>query len=407
MSRVKVKKVKISPTIKDEGLAEMFNQMLGAGSVNVTIAYPRYKKIRGLCEQLVKLFELLAGSPFMRAYKDFSAQKLQIEAFCTSSRESIVDMFRVDFSDYEWNLTLVEDELRKQFSEVYENMKKSDLVNTFIVMCDRLVPYKKNFMDLDKLNHRFITSMAGAEWAPFPFTTLNLKHIFSLAGVGENTITFFMTVLNRAYDLSRQLYEEIQSPDIDVDQFVDFIMKNIDEIQKRPELARCRDAFQKIKESVKLLKDRFNGYYRDFISTKDSTIMMQHFIIDVSKNTEANAKVTSQFRTIISYYRKIAQDQITNPKVKMLFDKVNDSFKELERGTENLVNIRESDSNENTEVEDSDPPLFTPVAKSAHDINCETRLREEAALCVVDPAAEIGPVPDKVDTQKKKLTRKK
>lgn len=366
MSKIRVKKVKVPMGMRDEGLAEMFNQMLGAGSVNMTIAYPRYKKIKGLCEQLVKLFELLAASPFMRAYTEFSPEKKQIEDFCGESRRCIADIFNMDFSDYEWNLTLIEDELRKSFTEKYEQMKKSDLINTFIVMCDRLVMYKKNFINLEKLNHKFITCMAGAEWKPFPFTDLNIKSIFSLAGIGENTIMFFMTILNKAYELSRSLYEEIQSPDIDVESFVEVIVSNLDEIQKRPELSRCHKAFQKIKDSVDLLKDNFTGYYRDFVATKDSTIMMQHFIIDVSKSTDADPQVTQQFRTIISYYRKIAHDQITNPKIKMLFDKVNDSFKELERGTENLVKIREVD------VDDSDPILVTPIAKSMESI-----MREE------------------------------
>lgn len=339
MSKVKVKKIKVPIGADDGDLAEMFNQMLGTGSVNINIAYPRYKRIHGLCSQLVKLFRLLAESPFMRLHTEFAHQRAQIETFCAESQLSIDKMFRVDFAEYEWNLSLVEEEQKKNFTEVYEEMKKSELVNVLIIMCDRLVPYKKNYTDLDKLSHKFISAMAGAEWTPFPFSSLNLKYIFSLGGIGTNTIEFFMVILHKSYIMSHQLYEELQTPDIDIDQFVDFIMKNIDEIQKRPELSRCRDAFRKIKESVVLLKSNFNGYYRDFISTKDSTIIMQHFILDVSNKTEADARVTHQFRTIIAYYRKIAQDNITNPQIKMLFDKVNESFQALERGTENMVNI--------------------------------------------------------------------
>lgn len=366
MSRVKVKKIKVPLNMKDEGLAEMFNQMLGAGAVNMTIAYPRYKRIKGLCEQLVKLFEMLSSSPFMRKYSEFTPQKAEIDTFCSNARISMGELFRMDFTDYEWNLDLVEDELKKAFTEAYEKSKKSNLVNMFIKMCDSLVNYKKNFIDLNKLNHKFITSMAGTEWKPFPFTTLNVKYVFSLTSIGENTIRFFMTIISKAFELSHKLYEELQSPDIDVDAFADVIMANIGEIQKQPALHRCNKAFQKIKDSVGLLKGKFSNYYRDFIATKDSTIMMQHFIIDVSKSTDSDPQVTAQFRTIIAYYRKVAQEQITNPKIKMLFDKVNESFKELERGTENLVNIR-SDEPED-EDEDSDPISVTPVAKTSEDL---------------------------------------
>jgi hypothetical protein len=70
--KVKVKKIKVPVGMKDEGLADMFNQMLGTGSVNMSIAYPRYVRIKGLCEQLIKLFEMLTTSPFMRAHGEFA-----------------------------------------------------------------------------------------------------------------------------------------------------------------------------------------------------------------------------------------------------------------------------------------------------------------------------------------------
>lgn len=367
MARAQVKKIKIPIGANDEGLAEMFNQMLGTGTVNVNIAYPRYKRIRTLCTQIVKIFRTLAESPIMKPGSAFEAEKQELLAWCAEASADIARIFSMDFSDYEWNLNTLDDELRKNFSSIYMEMKRSALVSTFIVMCDRLVTYKRHF-DMNKLNHRFITSMSGVEWRPFPFSQLNLKYAMSLP-IGTNAITFFMTILSKAYELSHALYMEIQSPDIDVDQFVEFIMGSIDKIQKRPELSRCRDAFQKIKESVHLLKARFNGYYRDFISTNDSTIMMQHFIIDVSKSTDASPKVTAQFRTIIGYYRKITQDQISDPKVRMLFDRMNASFKDLDRDTENIVKIRdEAAASDDASDPDDSTPLPAPTAKAAADV---------------------------------------
>lgn len=380
--KAKAKKIKVPIGAQDSDLSEMFNQILGTGSVNITIAYPRYRRIKGLSEQLIKLFGILADSPFMRSV-DFANEKKQIADFVAESKNSLDDIFCADYSDYEWNLTLLPDEQKAQFTTIYENMKKSNLVKTFIILCDRLVSYKSNFADLDKLNPKFITAMNGVEWNPFPFTNLNLKYIFSI--VSDNTKAFFMTILGKAYELSRNVYDEIQSPDIDVDQFVDFIMRNIDTIQKRPELHRCKDAFNKIKESVGMLKDRFNGYYRDFIATNDSTIMMQHFIIDVSKNTPANASITQQFRIIIGYYRKLASNQITNPKVKALFDKISVGFKDLEKNAGNLVNIENTDETKDILDSDSDGDeiLLTTQAKSAADV--ESKIVNEAAK-VVDTA---------------------
>ena len=182
MRRVKLKKVKMTLG-QDDVLADMFNQMIGAGQVNLTIVYPRYLRIKSLCEQLIKLFELVTATPFIRNSPEFSHQRNEINRFCESARAEHSTLFHIDLSEYEWNLTLVEDELHTKFSEAYEIAKKSNLVNTFIVMCDRLVKYKRHFIDINNPNPKFLTTMAGTEWCPFPFTSLNIKYIFILIGI--------------------------------------------------------------------------------------------------------------------------------------------------------------------------------------------------------------------------------
>ncbi len=370
MRKVKVKKVKVALGGGDSDLAEMFNQMLGTGTANIPIAYPRYKRMRTLCEQLTKLFGLLSDSPFMRTCHEFSTQAGQIQQFCMHARSKIIELFNEDL-DGEGVIEALTEERKKDFTARYEAAKKSDLVKTYVILCDRLVPYRKHFADLNSLNHRFITAMPGVEWAPFPFTTLNIKHIFILPGVGENTITFFMTILHKAYVLSRALYEELQSPDIDIDRMSDIIMSSINDAQKCPELSRCKEAFHKIRESIGLLRNRLPGYYRDSLATGDNTIIMQHFIIDVSSETKASPTVIRQFGVIADYYRKAGKDQITNPKIKMLFDKINESFKEIEKGTTNLVNIREDDASASHCNNDDAPPpvvLTSPAALSIDDL---------------------------------------
>jgi hypothetical protein len=337
--KAKVKKVKIPLTGKDEGISEMFNQMLGAGSVNLTISYPKYVKMRGLCTNIVKIFTLLAECPWMKASLEFASEREQIREFCKRATVEIGENFAIDLTEYEWNLNTVDDEIKKRFGESYEAAKKSHIINTFIITLDRLAPYKVNFNNLEALNPKFLTCMACAEWTPFQFTSLNLKQVFMTAD--ENTVRFLMTVLYKIFEMTHKLWQETTSPDVDVEQFVQVIMGNMDEIQsKAPELSRCKRAFKKIADSVSLLKDRFGEYYRDFVDTKDSTIMMQNFIIDVSKSTSADPETMREFREIIKYYKKIAGQQQQNPKMKMLFDKVSDSFKQLEKGTNNLVNIR-------------------------------------------------------------------
>lgn len=363
--KAKVKKVKIPLTGKDEGISEMFNQMLGAGAANLTISYPKYLRIRNLCKSLVKIFLALADSPYMKSNPEFAKDRQELHDFCTSATATIEVLFSMDLSEYEWNLETVDDSIKKRFSEIYEAAKKSTLVNTFIVTCDRLVPYKQNFNDLEKLNPKFVTCMAGTEWCPFSFSRLNYKMLFSQTDIKENSIRFFMTVLYKVFDFSHKLWQETVSPDIDVDQFVNVIMDNMEEIKKRaPELSRCGKAFKKIAESVQLLKSNFNTYYRDFVETKDSTVMMQNFILDVSKQTGSDPEVMREFREIIKYYKKLAKQQPNNPKMKALFDKVSESFSQLEKGTANLVNIKSED----TPPEDSTPIEVGPKTISEEEL---------------------------------------
>jgi hypothetical protein len=353
MPRKITKQIKIAIGSPDNELVDMFNQMIGAGSINMIITYPRYKRIKDICTSLVKLFTLVADSPFMRVYTEFAEEKKEILQFCTTTMLDIESKFHMDLTEYEWNLNIIDDALKAEFAQCYEQVKKSNTVNTFIVMCDKIIIYKKYIEDVTALNHKFIVSMPGVEWAPFPFTKLNLKYIYSL-NIDDGARKFFMLILHKALELSYKLYKEVTSPDLDVDKFVELIMNSIEGLQKRPELNRCRKAFNKIRESINLLKTNFSSYYRDFINTQDSSIIMQHFILDVSKTTKADAATTHQLNIILIYYRKVAAQHSNNPKIKTLFEKIDESLKVMQRNTENIVNIDNNSSSDSSDSAGSD-----------------------------------------------------
>lgn len=366
MSKVSVKKIKVPIGANDENLSTLFNQMLKNGSDNLTITYPKYKKIRFICENVIKIFSFLPRTAFMAStYKEhFKDQCETINRFCEDQIVLINELFNVDLTNYESNLTDLDDQTKTLFNISYEKVKESSVIKMIMVVLDRLAEYKDYFSDLNKLNHQFILLMPGVKWCPFPFNDFNIKYILSLPNIQNDDIMVIMTVLNKLYELSRELYDELRRPDIDVDQFVDTIMNSLDAIKKRPELHRCGKAFKKIEESVTLLKNQFSNYYRDFVATKDSTIIMQHFIIDVSKSTSIDAELTHQFRTIISFYQKTAQNQITDPRIKSIFDRINASFNSIDENTRNLAVIR---TNEPVPEIAEDRYFNTPICKSIYD----------------------------------------
>ncbi len=331
----KVKKIKV-PISNDKDIGEMFNQMINANSVNITIAYPRYNHIKELCERIIKVFTLLAESPLL-SNTSFSNEKQEILAFCANSKIIISELFCVDLSQYILDLKNIPGDMSDKFIDAYQIVKKSAFIKKMIGIADTLYPYRENFQDINKLKHNFIYDISGVDWAPLPFS-LNIKEIIS-NDIASNSIEFIMIVIHKSYEFSMALYNDLRAPDIDIDQFIEIIISSIGELQKRPELNRCDKAFNKIKESVLLLKNNFNNYYRDFIETQDNTIIMEHFILDVSNNTKADPELTRQFRKIISYYRDIARQQGNVEKsdqINKLFDKLNEELKLFDN---ELVNI--------------------------------------------------------------------
>lgn len=327
------KKRKIKILLGDDSgdIADMFNQMIGAGRPAFHIAYPRYLKLDSICTQLLSLMRMFAGSPLMTSYAE---EKAEIDKFIEWAGAEHTRLFSQRFGE-DSTLAPPSEEDQDKFAQVYADAKKSDLVNSWVLMCDRLVPYKRHLSDVKNLSAKFILTMPGVEFCPFQFTRLNIKNVIC-AGVSELTKEFILLVLAKAFSLSYSLYHEIILPDVEIDDFVNIVIKNITELQKRPELSRCGKAFKKIISSVHILKENFSSYYRDFVQSQNSMIMIEHFVLDVTKEVKADPETMRQFREIVKYYRKVSKDQANNPRVKSLLDNINMNLDAYERGTRNL-----------------------------------------------------------------------
>jgi len=211
-------------------------------------------------------------------------------------------------------------------------------------------------------------------FAPLPdLSRVNFKQMYVDDRLDPGDREFILVVLHKMYVISHDVYEAVSAPDIDVDEFVEVIMSSIGEVKKQ--IPRCDGAFQKIIESVDLLKGNFSGYYKDYVASSNPTIIMENFVIDVSKNTQASPTVTAQFRRIISHYRKLASQQATNPKLQSLFAQVDANFAELEKKS------REAESE--SESEDEDDMAAAPADGSA----------ATAAPVPTTAAAAAAPVP--------------
>jgi len=352
MKKVRVK----TKTVKDKELAGMFNQMLGADNVNVGICYPRYVQIRGYIEKVVQVLDLFnSGCKFYESFPELTPHNAEIATYLDGVRKTL-DQYKFELPA-DADLSKIDAETTKQFGVIYNDFKKCETVSTLVIMCDGLIAYKKHIGDAKTLNHKFIAVMPGVEFCPFPFTRLNFKYVINAASsqlANNNTsspmIDLVLTVLNKVLSITHNLYKLISTPDVDIDEFVEVVLRNIEEARKR--IPRCDKAFNKLVTSVEMLKSNFPGYFRDFAQSSNSTVIIENFVLDVAKNTKADPELMRQFRSIIKFYKQMSANQVKNPQVQGLLDKINEQFAKFDKYA-NLNNSGKCDTDATVDIEDS------------------------------------------------------
>ena len=140
------------------------------------------------------------------------------------------------------------------------------------------------------------------------------------------------------FNKCHEIYKIITSPDIDVSKFSKIIVESINKVRDLPELNRCKDAFNKIKESVALLENNFGDYYKDMQQSENPNTIIENFIIDVSQGQNMNLSLMRQFRTIIGFYKKKSSSKIKDPRVSKLFEGLNAKMDVLEKKVTNKSN---------------------------------------------------------------------
>ena len=399
--RPKIKSKVVKATLANKDVLDMFQGVLGTseGSATLSITHPKYLRIQGHIDRFIRLLTVLHGSAVMAL---FPGPKEHLGGYVDALRKQFGASFVApDFTPWlsppaaaaasagiEAYMTTTEDyakippEVVAQFSEVFAAAKKCNIVNTVIVACKNLVAHKKSLGDQAALKDRFLTKGAGMTFAPLPdLPQVNFKQIYIDDRLTPSDKEFVLVVLHKMYTIGHDVYEAVSSPDVDVSEFVEVIMSSIDEVKKH--IPRCDQAFQKIIESVDLLKGNFDGYYKDYTASGNPTIIMENFVLDVSKNTKTSPAVTAQFRRIIAHYRKLASQQGSHPKLQSLFAQVDANFQELEKKSKEAD--AKGSGGDSDDSEDSD---------DCDDGDDDDDKKGAAAEAATAPVADSGAVPE-------------
>uniref|UniRef100_A0A6C0I0R5 Uncharacterized protein n=1 Tax=viral metagenome TaxID=1070528 RepID=A0A6C0I0R5_9ZZZZ len=387
MSRIKIKSKVVKSTLQNKDVIDMFHGVIGTDGASISITHQKYNLLEKNVKRFLQVLEILHNVKFMdffSTFKDnldmylFALRRQFTEAFSApsideflSNGDELVTKLNIVALDY----SKVPIEIVNNFNSIYGELKKCSLINTIIVTCKNLIPHKKSIEDINELKDKFLLK-GGLNFAPLPFLIFNFKQIYIDDRLSEDNKDFILTILHKLYTISHEVYDTLSSPDIDVNEFVTIIMSSIDDVKKQ--IPRCEQAFNKIAESVDLLKGNFNGYYKDYISSNNPTIIMENFVLDVSKNTRASPTLTAQFRKIIAHYRKIAAQQANNPKLQTLFQQVDKNFQELE-------NQRKKADMENSDDEEEELEDDTPMTEE------EMKAMEEGLNKVMENIKEKNP----------------
>lgn len=373
MSKIKIKSKVVKSTLQNKDVIDMFHGVIGTDGASISIIHPKYELIETNVKRFLQVLDILHNVKFMcyfESFRDnldmylFSLRRQFAEAFKAPSLEpyfaasgELVHKLAPVSRDY----SKVPVDIVNVFNEIYSEVKKCNLINTIIETCKNLIQYKKSIEDINDLKDKFLLK-GGMNFSPLPFLIFNFKKIYIDDRLSEDNKDFILTILHKLYTISHEIYDTLSSPDIDVNEFVTIIMSSIDDVKKQ--IPRCDQAFNKISESVGLLKGNFNSYYKDYISSNNPTIIMENFVLDVSKNTRASPVLTAQFRKIISHYRKIASQQANNPKLQTLFQQVDKNFQELERQRKKAD---DADDDADDDAADNDTEMTEEEQKTMED----------------------------------------
>ena len=363
MARAKVKTVNLG-TDGDKEFADMFNSMMGMTEPDPQIIIPKYKKVYDTAMNMLKLFESLLRTtrPFYTLFfEDHQQGFWDIRTFLT---QSMAELKKCELSENNDGHVLTAGELTELNSnpdklreyleninnrarigglqEKWKELKDCSVVQNFILIARNLKTLLKdeklrskstthNLEDKKNLSLNFIKNSVGDYLHIFEFSSLDFKQVTLSDKMNPDLEQYLALFLHLLYKDTLVIVETISMPDINIDEFTELLSSKIDGCRKM--VPRCDRAFNKIGESIDMLKSNFPMYYKDFIiSQSNPGIIIENYIIDVAGTCSNEPELVRQFRTIVSFIQQqSAHAKQKDPRVAKLFGSLSKNLDLLEK----------------------------------------------------------------------------
>ena len=331
----------VKTKIKTDDMRElngMFDRLLnGEGDIDVVIE--KREKLLKLFHKVGVLLSIISrhnplgpigGLEGMREIRKFSSL---ITTFDVEEKN-----IKFDIKDY--YSKNMDENTYKTITESYKKMKNSEYTKQLIITAHRMESIKKHIKE-EKLKE-YIDTTPVLSFKPFSFSSMNFKMNWHLFSESEKKIV--VSVLEKMYYICLDIYEIVMTPDINISQFSELLVESIQKVKKQ--LPRCEEAFKLIENSVNLLKNNFTSYYKESVKCKNPSIIMENFILDVSKKTDSNLKVMSQFKKIYSHLKKKTGNIPKTAEMDKLFDIINNQFQSYQETKEDETGVQNVDLKE-------------------------------------------------------------
>lgn len=338
-----VKVVKQSIGIDEEELNNLFSQLAGDPTkLDPEIVKDKYTRLKNNIERCAKI---------LKKFKEVILDRLETKKGNDPFFDEQVRDF-MKFVDLSNECIKDEPSTPEQMIHIYKALKESYVVEQYLLLCKVLLKSSDSVKDKNKLNDAFIKSFPGTEFYVFPFAKINFKFLFShlLEENTENAVeldeakTYILLSLNMLYITTYDIYQLVSSPDIDIDKLSEVVIMAITSAKKQ--IPRCEKAFKVISNSFDMLKSNMNDYYKAFVATSNPTIILENFVMDLTKAPAISTDVILQFKKIAMFFRKKSESRPKDPKLESIFstlDKIMKIMDDNEETTEQALNYESKD----------------------------------------------------------------
>lgn len=359
MSTAKVKQKKVGTRdmlrklgiTNDGGMKEIFKSMLGMNGGSPEIIHDRTFAYQKLLHDEMKCF-ITFGCIAKKQGLSYSdeilehaknVQKRFKEAFSYisdpmfPSKNQLV-MFRYNKEQAEITSEHI-DFLRKHYGQMRDSVVRTAVENYRNIVQERnkIDPLYDLFSSMDEkayedikrtLKGIFISSEYPAGFHPIVgCEKFDVREMIDLDDTTLETCDDgFCFHFLKFYFIESYITKERMMPEVDKEDFILAMRFSLEQLKLK--LPECSEAFKMIENSIDLFRDNYEDYHKSGLTGGSATAILENFVGDVQKNTNAKPRVVKQFMKIMEHFTEAFKEMRNDPKFAGMDSEMFDNFEE-------------------------------------------------------------------------------